>query len=512
MKVVEPSFAIESLLDREQILMHIERAGRTCYKSEGKIGDDTAPGFVRSLVKRGHESVLEHVSLSVRVVCDRGVSHEIVRHRIASYCLTGDTLIRSINQKSWSLRSLYEWQTDDKRKGRLKLMQIRSIDEETRTVFPNHIEEVIFNGTKPVYSMQTESGRSIRCTANHRFYTPEGYVELRDLHVGDSIYANGKELLDNEDWLRYFYITQNHTRKETAEFIGCCESYVYRAFKKFGVVKPLSNRPNGRPGHGVSGMHSESGKQAISIRMTGPGNHRYVNDRRLLSTSGGYGESRRTFVRDKCESCGSLDHVEIHHLDSDPKNNTSGNTRALCSRCHKLWHKPGAIGLFTDRISSIAPVGEEDVFDLTVAGVYPNFVANGLVVHNSQESTRYCNYADGKFEGQVSFIRPCFWQEDTPEAHAKMHLWTESMQAAETAYRALLEQGATPQEARSVLPNSLRTEIVMTMDLREWRHFFRLRCDRASHPQMREIAIPMLTEFRRLLPEVFEDLGETFAY
>ena len=373
MKIIEPSFAIESLLDREQILKHIERAGRTCYKSEGKIGDDTAPAFVRSLVKRGHESVLEHVSLSVRVVCDRGVSHEIVRHRIASYCLTGDTLIRSINQKSWSLRNLYEWQTDDKRKGRLQLMRIRSIDEETRTVFPNHIEEVIFNGTKPVYSMQTESGRSIRCTGNHRFYTPEGYVELRDLHVGDSIYA-------------------------------------------------------------------------------------------------------------------------------------------LCSRCHKLWHKPGAIGLFTDRISSIAPAGEEDVFDLTVAGVYPNFVANGLVVHNSQESTRYCNYADGKFEGQVSFIRPCFWQEDTPEALEKMRLWTASMLAAETAYRALLEQGATPQEARSVLPNSLRTEIVMTMDLREWRHFFRLRCDRASHPQMREIAIPMLAEFRRLLPEVFEDLGETFAY
>ena len=215
MKIVEPSFSFESPVDREQILKHIERAGRTCYKSEGKIGDGTAAAFVRSVVKRGHESVLEHVSLTMRVVCDRGVSHEIVRHRIASY---------------------------------------------------------------------------------------------------------------------------------------------------------------------------------------------------------------------------------------------------------------------------------------------------------SQESTRYCNYGDGKFENQVSFVRPCFWQEDTPEARAKMKVWEEAMESAETAYKDLLAMGATPQEARSVLPNSLRTELVMTMDLREWRHFFRLRCDRASHPQMRELAIPMLAEFQRLLPEIFEDLGTEFSY
>jgi len=215
LRIVEPSFAFESPVDREEILKHLERAGRTCYKSEGKIGDGTAAAFVRSVVKRGHESVLEHVSLTVRVVCDRGVSHEIVRHRLASY---------------------------------------------------------------------------------------------------------------------------------------------------------------------------------------------------------------------------------------------------------------------------------------------------------SQESTRYCNYGDGKFGNQVSFVRPCFWQEDTPEAKEKLRIWTESMQAAENAYLALLAQGATPQEARSVLPNSLRTELVMTMDLREWRHFLKLRSDRASHPQMRELAVPMLAGFRLLLPELFEDLGDAASY
>ena len=80
------------------------------------------------------------------------------------------------------------------------------------------------------------------------------------------------------------------------------------------------------------------------------------------------------------------------------------------------------------------------------------------------------------------------------------------MEFAEKSYLKLIELGATPQEARSVLPNSLKTEIVMTMNLREWRHFFKLRCSPKAHPQMREIAIPLLNEFQKLIPVIFDDI------
>ena len=70
----------------------------------------------------------------------------------------------------------------------------------------------------------------------------------------------------------------------------------------------------------------------------------------------------------------------------------------------------------------------------------------------------------------------------------------------------MLKCGATPQEARSILPNSIKTEIVMTMNLREWRHFFKLRCDKAAHPQTREIANMILKEFKEKIPVVFDDL------
>ena len=76
------------------------------------------------------------------------------------------------------------------------------------------------------------------------------------------------------------------------------------------------------------------------------------------------------------------------------------------------------------------------------------------------------------------------------------------------SYFKLLENGATPQEARSILPNSIKTEIVMTMNLREWRHFFLLRCDKAAHPQMREVAYMILDIFKEKLPLLFDNIVE----
>lgn len=85
MKIISPDFAFVDSINGNAILKKLEAVGRTCYKSEDKITEDSAINFVRNLIKRGHESVLEHVSITVRIITDRGISHEIVRHRLASY-------------------------------------------------------------------------------------------------------------------------------------------------------------------------------------------------------------------------------------------------------------------------------------------------------------------------------------------------------------------------------------------------------------------------------------------
>ena len=87
--------------------------------------------------------------------------------------------------------------------------------------------------------------------------------------------------------------------------------------------------------------------------------------------------------------------------------------------------------------------------------------------------------------------------------------WKHSCEVAERKYISLLDKGATPQEARSVLPNSLKTEVVMTANLREWRHFFKLRAVGVTgkpHPQMQEVVVPLLQEVKRLIPVVYDDL------
>ena len=86
MKIIKPGFEFITPIDGGIILKRLEECGRVCYKSEGKITDDSAPKFVAGIIKRGHEAVLEHCSFTVKFICDRGVSHEIVRHRMASYC------------------------------------------------------------------------------------------------------------------------------------------------------------------------------------------------------------------------------------------------------------------------------------------------------------------------------------------------------------------------------------------------------------------------------------------
>lgn len=162
-------------------------------------------------------------------------------------------------------------------------------------------------------------------------------------------------------------------------------------------------------------------------------------------------------------------------------------------------------------IAKIVASGHGSVIEhsrITVKFICDRGVTHELVRHRiasySQESTRYCNYCKDKFGSELTFIRPYFWEND-PEKYA---LWKETMQATEDGYNRLIAAGAKPEEARSVLPNSLKTEIVVTMNLREWRHFFSLRTASRAHPQIREIAVPLLRELGERMPVFFRDLVE----
>jgi len=176
--------------------------------------------------------------------------------------------------------------------------------------------------------------------------------------------------------------------------------------------------------------------------------------------------------------------------------------------CYKSEDRitPGSAQKF---VAMIIKHGHESVLEhvqISARVICDRGVTHEIVRHRlasySQESTRYCNYAKGAFGSELTFIKPCFWEEGS----VQYGIWHESMAAIEAQYMRLIEAGATPEQARSILPNSLKTEIVMSMNLRAWRHFFRLRTNTASHPQMREIAGMMLEGFRAAMPVVFDDM------
>ena len=148
---------------------------------------------------------------------------------------------------------------------------------------------------------------------------------------------------------------------------------------------------------------------------------------------------------------------------------------------------------------------------LTVRFIVDRGVSHELVRHRmasfAQESTRYCNYSQDKFGNEITFVEPCFWTDEEHDLEYKA--WKEMCQATEDLYMAFQQYDVKPEQARSILPNSLKTEIWMTANLREWRHVLKLRAAGTTgkpHPQMSEVMVPLLEYFKKYLPDVFGDI------
>lgn len=160
-------------------------------------------------------------------------------------------------------------------------------------------------------------------------------------------------------------------------------------------------------------------------------------------------------------------------------------------------------------LKNIIKKGHEAVlehFSFTVKFTCDRGVSHELVRHRMasycQESTRYCNYSKDDFNNEITVIKPCFFSEGS---QAYLY-WESACKISEMAYFDLLDYGCTPQEARAVLPNSTKTEVVMTANIREFRHFFKLRCSPAAHPQMREVANMLLDMCKETMPILFDDI------
>ena len=174
-----------------------------------------------------------------------------------------------------------------------------------------------------------------------------------------------------------------------------------------------------------------------------------------------------------------------------------------------------ASGLQNDATISVTKVNLDDVDNLSPElrskhrHVGVKFNVNRAVTHEIvrhrpcsflQESQRYCRYSENKFGGEVTFIKPMFYEEGTPE----YDMWQKAMEDTERIYLKLLET-SSPQAARTVLPNSCKTELIVYCNLQEWKHIFKLRTTKAAEPSMREVMIPLYEELKIRFPELSLD-------
>lgn len=194
--------------------------------------------------------------------------------------------------------------------------------------------------------------------------------------------------------------------------------------------------------------------------------------------------------------------------------------------CYKSENKIGE-GSDIELVTKLRNIGHEAMLEfgpsITVLFVCDRGVSHEIVRHRlcsfAQESTRYCNYSKDKFDNQITFILPnwidtleegIYPQGETPLAiGVAVEQWFHHMQDSEQAYNDLISEGWQAQQARSVLPNSLKTEINVKANLREWRHIFQQRAvNKKAHPQMRELMLPLLKHFQTLCPVLFDDIKE----
>ena len=426
MKFIDPSFDILTDISSGGIkeLKHIERCGRISYRSEDKITEDgeSAKKFVAMLIRNGHESVLEHWSLTVEFTVDRAIANELVRHRLASftqestrYCLAGNTILTTSNPHNRpTIEELYNKKLNGLMHS-VKRMNIRQYNEETGELVYAHIRDIYYNGTRETIKIKTRLGYEVVCTPDHLIRTSYGYMEAGAILVGSDILVNGS----NEFWKNLLFA-------------------------------------------------------------------------------------------------------------------------------------------IPDTVVSIEYVGCIPVFDIEMDSPYHNFVANGVVVHN-------CNYSKDKFGGDVTYILPLYLKRGSilfnnleeglkadeefqkllndPESKwaptvfdyinfkyggpggmnekswndiCKFYNYMSLADYSSMSYRASvgrLEEKtltynveSTPEEARWMLPLGLATKIVVTANYREWRHIFKLRCEKHAHPEMRRIMCALWSVLNVKIPVVFEDI------
>jgi flavin-dependent thymidylate synthase len=360
--------------------------------SQHNPANRTTAEYLQNILKQGHGSVFEHAQYVLLLEgISRSCSHELVRHRAGfGYCLAGDTEIYSEHRwagkrdgaRRRTIREIFEMSKTPHGRSRLKLLRLRSLDEATGEFTTGRVKAVARSGTKPVFRVELEDGKTITCSKDHRFLTPGGWERL------EAITGNSSSLIVEDD--------------RQAEY-------------------------------------------------------------------------------------------------DSPWASESQSALAVCAEAATCR-----------RIISVTYAGEQETYDIEMEAPHHNFVANGIVTHNSQLSQRYVD------ESHAAFVMPPAIQGDSKLEQA----WEAQVTRAQDAYVAAVEQlmarydwveskvhrrKMAREAARSVLPNATEVKIVVSANVRAWRTMLELRLGEGAEQEIRRLAVEILRALQAEAPHLFAD-------
>ena len=519
-------------------------------------------GLLKFMMREGHVSPFEMVNACVEITTTRDIARQILRHRSFSFqefCIAGSSEItlelpgadakgkRSAYKRT--IEHLYNLQEFDKTK---LSKNIRVFDENSRTFVTVPIKEVFKTGVKPTYKITLENGKTLECTKEHKFLTSEGFVSLESaigLEVtkngiatmsksGVAFACNGMPAYRDKDALR---IAKEKSISDRTGLNGICEKLDANIntvrkwlringlqFTKLEVSSYTSAWNKGKSGYSTARHTPETIAKMRNSARKGKDSNLWrggVDRPERLKITAWCASRRSDFLRKsnyKCERCDSNLKLELHHmltvaerpdLAYDPS-----NIEVLCSKCHKIHHgtseqrkawreksKGNTLSVKWSLVKKIEYVGEQMTYDLEVDHISHNYVANGIVTHNSQRyaSTevlpeppwRECRVQDTE-NRQNSLV------SESSYLNAKWQKTQEIVsEFARTAYAEALKDGIAKEQARALLPEGITTSrMYMNGNMRSWIHYLQSRLHESTQKEHRLIADQALKLLRDVAP------------
>ena len=479
-----------------------------------QFNNETAGRLIAYLMKHKHWSPFEMASVTMEIECTRDIARQLLRHRSFSFqefCIAGDSVVSTSDGKI-QIQDLYKQQFEK------SLPSVKMYDEKTKEFVYSQIKEVFDTGVKQCYTLTLSNGRRIQATADHKFLTKEGFKTLRDLQIGDMVGCNGVESYRNKEWLAtskqesltqggLSYIAEKagvtvHTIRKWLKIHGLQfskkEVAMYTPAWNKGLPRDEQPRFNATLSEETRSKMSKSSRRGSQSNLWRGGVERGA---RLKIAD--WQNKYRNFIFKKydncCANCKSDVDLQIDHIlpvKAYPEHAYDlENLQVLCYSCHKeKTRKEFSTSPNYYKVIKIEECGLLQTYDLEVAGDSHNYVANGIVTHNSQ---RYADPTkDLKFVTREARLQDQKNRQNSLDVQDKelQDLWEEQqrkvIKAATEAYAWAVSNGIAKEQARAVLPEgNTMSRLYVQGTIRSWIHYIEVRSEEGTQKEHRQLAL-----------------------